>query len=64
MTMPELTADVRIAVSMEDISGYLGEIRQLLQDLSGRQDVDNDQLRRIATAVAEIQRVIPMMLQR
>lgn len=64
MRMSELTPEARIAVSMEDISGYMAEIRQLLQDLSGRPEVDNDQLRRIATAVAEIQRVIPMMLQR
>lgn len=64
MRMSELTPDARIAASMEDISGYMAEIRQLLQDLSARPEIDNDQLRRIATAVAEIQRVIPMMLQR
>jgi hypothetical protein len=49
---------------MEDISRYIGEIKQLLQDLSERPDIDNDQLERIATAVSEIQRVIPAMLLR
>jgi hypothetical protein len=62
--MPELTPDSRIATSMEDISRYVGEIRQLLHDLAARPDVDNAQLAKIATAVGEIQRLIPAMLQR
>ena len=49
---------------MEEISRYLGEIKQLLQELSARPEVDNAQLAKIANAVAEIQRVIPAMLLR
>jgi hypothetical protein len=64
MEMPEMTPDIRIAISMEDISRYIGDIKQLLQDLSERPDVDNDQLQRIATAVSEIQRLIPALLLR
>jgi hypothetical protein len=64
MGILELTPDMRIAVSMEDISRYVGEIKQLLQDLAERPDVDNDQLKRIAIAVSEIQRIIPALLQR
>jgi hypothetical protein len=60
--MPDYTPDARIAASMEDISRYIGEIKQLLQDLSARPDVDNAQLAKIATAATEIQRVIPAML--
>jgi hypothetical protein len=52
MGTSDLTPDERIAVSMEDISRYVGEIRQLLQDLAARPEVDNDQLTRIATAVS------------
>ena len=55
---------MRIAISMEDISRYIGEIKQMLQDLSERPDIDNDQLKRIAVAVSEIQRVIPALLMR
>jgi anti-sigma regulatory factor (Ser/Thr protein kinase) len=62
--MPDLTPESRIATSMEDISRYVGEIRQLLQDLAARPDVDNVQLAKIATAVSEIQRLIPALLQR
>ena len=64
MGMLELTPDMRIAISMEDISRYIGEIKQMLQDLSARPDIDNDQLKRIAVAVSEIQRVIPALLMR
>jgi hypothetical protein len=64
MGMLELTPDMRIAISMEDISRYIGEIKQMLQDLSERPDIDNDQLKRIAVAVSEIQRVIPALLMR
>ena len=62
--MPDLSPNSRIAASMEDISRYVGEIKQLLQDLAARPDVDNAQLAKIATAVAEIQRLIPALLQR
>jgi hypothetical protein len=64
MGMLEVTPDMRIAISMEDISRYIAEIRQLLQDLSERPGVDNDQLERIAIAASEIQRVIPALLLR
>ena len=62
--MSDLTPDMRIAASMEDISRYLGEIKQMLQDLSARPNVDNAQLAKIATAIAEIQRIVPAMLKR
>lgn len=58
------TADMRIADSMEEIERYVGEIRQMLQDLSARSHVDNEQLKRIADAVSEIQRLVPALLQR
>jgi hypothetical protein len=64
MGTSDLTPDERIAVSMGDISRYVGEIKQLLQDLAARPEVDNDQLTRIATAASEIQRVIPALLKR
>ena len=64
IAMPDLTPEGRIATSMEDISRYLDEIRQLLQELSARPDVDNEQLARIATATVEIQRIIPALLLR
>ena len=54
MGMRELTPEMRIAVSMEEISGYVAEIRQLLQDLSERPDIDNDKLAKIAAAASEI----------
>ena len=62
--MSDLTPDMRIARSMEDISRYLGEIKQMLQDLSAQPKIDNRQLTKIATAVAEIQRLVPALLQR
>jgi hypothetical protein len=49
---------------MEDISRYLDEISQMLQQLAARPEVDNDQLARIATATAEIQRINPALLHR
>lgn len=64
MGMLELTPEMRIAVSMEEISRYVAEIKQLVQELAARPDVDNDQLGRIATAASEIQRVIPALLLR
>jgi len=64
IAMPDMTPEGRIATSMEDISRYLGEIKLLLKDLSARPEVDNAQLAKIATAVTEIQRIIPAMLQR
>ena len=62
--MPDLSAEARIATSMEDISRYLDEISQMLQQLAARPEVDNDQLARIATATAEIERLIPALLHR
>jgi hypothetical protein len=49
---------------MEDISRYLGEISQLLQELAARPDIDNAKLAKIAAATAEIQRVIPVLLMK
>jgi hypothetical protein len=62
--MPDSTPEARIATSMEDISRYLGEIKQLLHELSARPGVDNVQLAKIATATGEIGRVIPALLLR
>jgi len=64
MGMLDLTPEMRIAVSMEEISRYVGEIRQLLQDLSERPDVDNDKLARIAAAASEIRQIVPVLLHR
>ena len=64
IAMPDMTPEGRIATSMEDISRYLGEIKLLLQELSANPEVDNAQLAKIATAVTEIQRIVPAMLQR
>jgi hypothetical protein len=64
MTIPSATPDMRIADSMEQIAGYMDQIKQMLQDLSARPNVDNAQLQRIATAVAEIQRIVPILLMR
>jgi hypothetical protein len=64
MTSAGATPDMRIADSMEQIAGYVDEIKQMLQDLSARPDVDNAQLQRIAVAVSEIQRIVPIMLMR
>jgi hypothetical protein len=49
---------------MEQIAAYMDEIKQMLQDLSARPNVDNAQLQRIAVAVSEIQRIVPIMLMR
>jgi anti-sigma regulatory factor (Ser/Thr protein kinase) len=64
MGVVQLTPEMRITVSLEEISRYVAEIRDLLQELSERADVDNDQLAKIATAVSEIGHVVPAMLQR
>ena len=64
MTTSSATPDMRIADSMEQIARYTDEIKQMLQDLSARPDVDNAQLQRIAIAVAEIQRIVPILLMR
>ena len=65
MATPDpMTPEGRIAFSMEEISRYLSEIKQLLQDLSARPEVDNAQLARIAAAADEIQRVLPAMFLR
>lgn len=63
-TMSDVTPEARIAASMEDISRYIGEIKQLLQELAARPDVDNEQLARIAAAASEIERLLPAMLLR
>jgi hypothetical protein len=62
--MSDLTPEARIATSMEDISRYIGEIKQLLQELSERPGIDNVQLAKIASATSEIQRLIPALLLR
>jgi hypothetical protein len=64
MTSSGATPDMRIADSMQQIAGYMDEIKQMLQDLSARPNVDNAQLQRIAVAVSEIQRIVPIMLVR
>lgn len=64
MGVLQLTPEMRIAVSMEEISRYIAEIKELLQDLSARPDVDNAQLAKIAAAVSEISDVVPALLQR
>jgi hypothetical protein len=64
MTIPGATPEMRIADSMEQIAGYMDQIKQMLQDLSARPNVDNAQLQRIAIAVSEIQRIVPIMLMR
>jgi hypothetical protein len=64
MTSSGATPDMRIADSMQQIAGYMDEIKQMLQDLSARPNVDNAQLQRIAVAVSEIQRIVPIMLMR
>ena len=64
IAMSKLTPDMRIALSMEEIARYLGEISQMLGDLAARPNVDNDQLKKIATAAAEIERIVPVLLQR
>jgi len=56
--------DVRIAHSMEEIARYTSEIKQMLQDLSVRPEVDNAQLQRIANAASEIARIVPALLLR
>ena len=64
MGVLQLTPEMRIAVSMEEISRYVAEIHGLLQELSARPDVDNAQLAKIAAAVSEISDVVPALLQR
>ena len=64
MGMAQPTPEMRITVSVEEISRYVAEIKQLLQDLSARPDVDNEQLAKIAAAVSEIRDVVPALLQR
>jgi hypothetical protein len=60
----QLTPEMRIAVSTEEISHYVAEIEELQQDLSARADVDNVQLAKIAAAVFEIRDVVLALLQR
>jgi hypothetical protein len=59
-----LTPDMRVADSMEEISRYVDEVKQMLQDLSARPGVDNKQLAKIATAITEIKEIVPAMLLR
>lgn len=58
------TADLRIADSLESIAGYMREMSELLRELAARPGIDNVQLTRVATAAAEIQRLVPMLLKR
>ncbi len=62
--MPDVTPEMRIATAAEDVSRYVGEIAEMLRDLSVRPGIDNEQLTRIATAVTEIQHIASLMLQR
>ncbi|ETR75949.1 hypothetical protein X566_22080 [Afipia sp. P52-10] len=55
---------MRIAAATEEVSRYVAEIAQMLKDLASRPAIDNDQLTRIATATAEIQQIVVLMLQR
>lgn len=64
MTMPDLNPEMRMATAAEEVSRYVGEIAQMLRDLSSRPDVDNEQLTRIATAATEIQHITSLMLRR
>jgi hypothetical protein len=64
MAASDSTADMRIADSMQEIARYVGEIKQMLEELAARPDVDNAQLQRIAVAASEIQRLVPALLQR
>lgn len=61
---PQLTSEMRIASAAEEVSRYVGEIAQMLRDLSERPGVDNEQLAKIATAISEIQQISVLMLQR
>lgn len=60
----EFTPETRIAFAAEDVSRYIGEIAQMLRDLSDRPGVDNEQLAKIATAISEIKHISVLMLQR
>ena len=58
------TADLRIADSMESIAGYMREISELLRELAARPETDNAQLKRVADAATEIERLLPILLKR
>lgn len=62
--MSDASPQMRIADSMEEIARYVGEIKQMLDELAARPGVDNAQLQRIAIAVSEIQRLVPALLQK
>jgi anti-sigma regulatory factor (Ser/Thr protein kinase) len=62
--MLDVTPEMRMATAAEEVSRYVGEIAEMLRDLSSRSDIDNEQLTRIATAVTEIQHIASLMLQR
>ena len=62
--MPDSTPEMRMATAAEEVSRYVGEIAEMLRDLSSRPDIDNEQLTRIATAVTEIKHITSLMLRR
>ena len=63
--MLDVTPEMRMAAAAEEVSRYVGEIAEMLRDLSSRsEDIDKEQLTRIATAVTEIQHIASLMLQR
>lgn len=64
IAMADASPEMRIADSMEEISRYTREIKQMLDELAVRPKVDNAQLKRIAIAVSEIQTLVPALLQR
>lgn len=49
---------------MESIAGYMREISELLCELAARPETDNAQLKRVADAAAEIERLLPILLKR
>jgi hypothetical protein len=61
---PQLTPETRIASAAEEVSRYVGEIAQMLRDLSDRPGVDNEQLTKIAVAIGEIKQISALMLRR
>lgn len=62
--MPDSNPEMRMATAAEEVSRYVGEIAEMLRDLSSRPDIDNEQLTRIATAVTEIKHITSLMLRR
>jgi anti-sigma regulatory factor (Ser/Thr protein kinase) len=64
INMPDSNPEMRMATAAEEVSRYVGEIAEMLRDLSSRPDIDNEQLTRIATAVTEIKHITSLMLRR